>query len=153
MSVCWNVEISTLVDIRIWRTSLRTGAAERPNGSNKDDEGNKSSHSDADDHRHRQRLCREQSERGGRRLLHAANISQWGTHAQDASHAYNRFSKILSGHICSGIRPWKEKRKRRGRRKKLWLLVSLLLLSFLRIQYPSIYCHLCWWKSSLSAFI
>lgn len=41
-------------------TSLSTGAAERPDGSYEDDEGNKSSHSDADDHRHWQRLCKEQ---------------------------------------------------------------------------------------------
>lgn len=106
-----------------WHTSLRTGATERPDGSYEDDEGNKSSHSDADDHRHRQWLCREQSERGGRPLLLAANVSneRWqNTHTQRASqtHISEQVLCNISGNILSGKRPWKMKRKRRKKKKK-----------------------------------
>lgn len=47
-------------ETRDGRTSLGAGAAEGSNGAQEDNEGHKSSHSNADDHRHWERLCREQ---------------------------------------------------------------------------------------------
>lgn len=47
-------------EIRDRRTSLGAGATERPDGAHEDNEGHESSHSNADDHRHWERLCREQ---------------------------------------------------------------------------------------------
>lgn len=41
-------------------TSLGAGATECSNGAHEDDESHKSSHSNADDHRHWERFCREQ---------------------------------------------------------------------------------------------
>lgn len=41
-------------------TSLGTGAAEGSNGAHEDNEGHKRSHSNANDHRHWERFCREQ---------------------------------------------------------------------------------------------
>lgn len=50
------------VDVRakMTRTSLGAGATKRSDGAHEDDKGHKSSHSNADDHRHWERLCREQ---------------------------------------------------------------------------------------------
>lgn len=42
------------------RTSLGAGATERSDGAHEDNEGHESSHSNADDHRHWERLCGEQ---------------------------------------------------------------------------------------------
>lgn len=47
-------------EIRDRRTSLGAGATERSDGAHEDNEGHESSHSNADDHRHWERLCREQ---------------------------------------------------------------------------------------------
>lgn len=41
-------------------TSLGAGATERSDGAHKDNEGHKSSYSNSDDHRHWERLCKEQ---------------------------------------------------------------------------------------------
>lgn len=45
-------------DTRGRLTSLRASAAEGSDGAHEDDEGHEGSHGDADDHRHRERLCR-----------------------------------------------------------------------------------------------
>lgn len=64
--VCFGViqyfDMHALVDVTVKRrrTSLGTGATESSNGAHEHNEGHKSSNSNADDHRHRERLCRKQ---------------------------------------------------------------------------------------------
>lgn len=69
-------------ETRDGRTSLGAGAAEGSNGAQEDNEGHKSSHSNADDHRHWERLCREQQKEAScdHSVLHTPPVDRNSVH-------------------------------------------------------------------------
>lgn len=89
-------------ETRDGHTSLGAGAAEGSDGAQEDDEGHKSSHSNADDHCHWERLCREQQKEAScdRYILHTLPVDV--NRACSAAHTARLFFRThIPQSVCS----------------------------------------------------